>query len=529
MGFWEKSRRIFKCLCEHGTQSVRRLAQQTGFSKSSVHRLQQAMVRRDIHPESWLWETEAGRQWLTRLVVATLYTFGLKRGVGMDTMQEFFARLHLATQVGCSPSALRRVMQTLEATLLETAATWEQEGVATGEDREIIGAVDETFLERMVLVLLDLPTGYVVLEAAADDRSYATWHALMEKRLEVLRAQVRYVVSDRAKALIQLAEQGLECLSMPDFFHLVHDIVKSYSLTIGRRLQQARQEWHRATDGLQKQREVDMQGQSDRVVSSQVEAKQAEVTRWEASQREYRQRLETLSLTLHPFGSDDSAPQTSTQVEARLHRQVEAIEALAHTHQLPERQAAMTKVKKQLPALAALVDFWWHGVRQDLEHAASSPLWQQWAQEALLPRRYWEHQMTRTRCARRKARLQRALESVRVKFDTHAITRCLPPQVLEDWQAWATHQVYAFHRASSAVEGRNGCLAQLHHNQRGLPTHRYKVWTVLHNFDCHAADGTTPASRFFRRPFPDLFETVLSHIEALPQPRRRKRQVALCH
>jgi hypothetical protein len=53
--------------------------------------------------------------------------------------------------------------------------------------------------------------------------------------------------------------------------------------------------------------------------------------------------------------------------------QVEAIEALAHTHQLPERQAAMTKVKKQWPALAALVDFGWQGVRQALERAALSP------------------------------------------------------------------------------------------------------------------------------------------------------------
>ena len=58
---------------------------------------------------------KTGRQWLTRLVVATLYTFGLKRGVGLDTMSEFFARLRLATQVGCSPSALRGVMQALEA------------------------------------------------------------------------------------------------------------------------------------------------------------------------------------------------------------------------------------------------------------------------------------------------------------------------------------------------------------------------------------------------------------------------------
>ncbi|MFQ5799500.1 MAG: DUF6399 domain-containing protein, partial [Bacteroidota bacterium] len=58
-------------------------------------------------------------------------------------------------------------------------------------------------------------------------------------------------------------------------------------------------------------------------------------------------------------------------------------------------------------------------------------------------------------------------------------------------------------------------------NHRGLPKSRYKVWTVLHNFDCRASDGTTPAARFFRRGFPDLFETVLVKIEDLPRPRQR--------
>src|SRR5215471_7728794 len=109
MGFWAKSVRIFKYLCDHGTQSVRRVARQTGLSKSRVHRLTQAMQHRDHYPESWLWETAEGRQWLTRLVIATLYTFGLKRGGGLDTISEFFVRLHLATQVGCSASALRGV------------------------------------------------------------------------------------------------------------------------------------------------------------------------------------------------------------------------------------------------------------------------------------------------------------------------------------------------------------------------------------------------------------------------------------
>src|SRR3989441_572894 len=285
MTFWAKSLRVFNCLWENGTQSVRRIAHKTGLSKSSVHRLTQAMERRGGHPESWLWETEEGRQWLTRLVVATLYTFGLKRGVGMDTIHEFFARLHLATQVGCSPSALRRVMQTLAATILETAATWEKNGVAMGAGQEIIGAVDETFLERMVLILLDLTTGYIVLEETADDRSYATWKALVDQRLDALRAQVRYVVSDRAKALIQLAEKGLECLSMPDFFHLVHDIVKSYSLALGRRLSQAHKDLEHAEAVLASHPEL--------APRTEIEIRRAEGQRWEDVQRTYLHYLET--------------------------------------------------------------------------------------------------------------------------------------------------------------------------------------------------------------------------------------------
>ena len=140
MRFWDKSLLIFKYFCDNGKQSVRRIAQQTGLSKSSVHRLGQAMERRGRQAESGFWETEAGRRWFTRLVVATLYTFGLKRGVGLETMSEFFARLRLERHMGCSASGLRGVMHVLETAMLETAGTWEQDGVASGAVREIIGA-----------------------------------------------------------------------------------------------------------------------------------------------------------------------------------------------------------------------------------------------------------------------------------------------------------------------------------------------------------------------------------------------------
>ena len=101
-------------------------------------------------------------------------------------MSEGFARLHLATQGGCSPSALRGVRQTLEAALLETTGTGEQEGCASGEGREVIAAVDATFLERMLLVCMDLATGSLLLEEVADDRTSTTWKAVVEERLKGL-------------------------------------------------------------------------------------------------------------------------------------------------------------------------------------------------------------------------------------------------------------------------------------------------------------------------------------------------------
>src|SRR5688572_26143693 len=137
MGLWAKSVGIFNSIREHGKQSIRSLADRTGLSKSSVHRHLQAMDRRNRYPESSFWETPAGHAWLIRLVVAALFVFGLKRGVGAETLSEFFSRLCLDGHVGCSPSTLRTVMHTLERHVLETASAWEQEGIAHGEIRPV--------------------------------------------------------------------------------------------------------------------------------------------------------------------------------------------------------------------------------------------------------------------------------------------------------------------------------------------------------------------------------------------------------
>lgn len=530
MGFWGKSVVIFNSIREHGNQSIRSLAERTGLSKSSVHRHLQAAGRRDRYPESSFWETPEGRAWLIRLVVATLVVFGLKRGVGAETLSEFLIRLRLERHIGCSPSALRTVMHTLERLVLETTAAWEKEGIAHGEIRPVIGAVDETFLQRMMLVFMDLATGYVLMEEIAADRSYETWFERANERLSTFGTEVLYLVSDRAKALIKLAGKGFGCSSIPDLFHVGHDLAKGYSLAIFSRLRQAKRELEQAKQRLETL-QTKSQGDPAHIAQAQarVETCITSVHHWQEVGRTWRQHLSNLSRIVHPWRLSDSRRQTSQEVEQQLQAELQAIQTWLESNGLPVKKETLSKVQKQLGGISTLLDVWWQTVRQDLTQLAMTPRWSQWAEDVLLPLMYWQEQLRRTRHPAQKAEMALVLKALEERFEQHSCTRQLHPELLADWKAWAADHAKAFQRASSAVEGRNGYLSQMQHNHRGLSARRYPVWTALHNFDCRAQDGTTPASRFFRRSFPDLFESVLSQIDELPMPRQRGKDLAASH
>src|SRR5215213_9311591 len=88
------------------------------------------------------------------------------------------------------------------------------------------------------------------MEEVAGDRTYDTWYGCINERLKTLSIGGAYLVSDRAKALLKLAQTGLDCLSIPDVFHLSHDLAKGYSLAIFSRLRQAQQALTQARERL---------------------------------------------------------------------------------------------------------------------------------------------------------------------------------------------------------------------------------------------------------------------------------------
>jgi hypothetical protein len=222
----------------------------------------------------------------------------------------------------------------------------------------------------MMLVCMDLVSGYLLYEAVAEDRSYDTWHALVAARLEAQGTGVLSLVSDRAKALIKLAETGLECRSVPDLFHRIHELVKSYALAIGSRLRQARQAFSQAQEPLSQGQTSSPSSAEAQQVHALVEASAAEVTRWEKVHSAYRYHLATVSLIVHPWDLVDSTRQTSAAMKRQLHAETRALEALIETNGLPVKKKAWTR---SASSLLACRPWWTFGGRRAGKFSASGP------------------------------------------------------------------------------------------------------------------------------------------------------------
>ena len=353
-------------------------------------------------------------------------------------MRALFACLHLEPQVGGAPSTLRAVMEPLAPLIVETTEALEREGIAQGPMGPMVGSVDATFLERMMLVCMDLVRGDIVCEEGADDRTSETWSGRVKARLAPMQTRVVSLVSDRAQALITLAETGLECPSIPEVFPLLYALVKGDALAISRQWQAA----HQALSHAQAHRDqLQASGTSEpepQAAQSAVAACEAEVSHWEQGRATSRAHLTAMSLPVFPWRVTDSTPQTSHEVAAHLTAEVAAIQAWLATNGLPVQQQVLGKVRPQLAGLAGGIDLGWQEVRQGVQsQMVLTPRWANWVEAHWLPLMSWEQQGLRTRCPRRTAKLCEALEAVRAALEAHPLTAQLSPEVFVGWTAWA--------------------------------------------------------------------------------------------
>jgi hypothetical protein len=207
-------------------------------------------------------------------------------------------------------------MHRLERLLLDTAAAWEKEGIAHDEIRPVIGAVDAMFLQRMMLVCLDLATGFLWREEVAADRSCDPWFDRANDRLKTLGTAGLYLGSDRATGLIKRAATGLNCLSIPDWCHLRPDLATGYSLARFGRLRQAKRDLEHAQQRLEPLQK-DAQGERGRTEPAQARGAACATSgrHGQGGGQAWRQPLSPVSRLLHPGRLAGSTRQASKEVE----------------------------------------------------------------------------------------------------------------------------------------------------------------------------------------------------------------------
>jgi Family of unknown function (DUF6399) len=511
----ERSQKVAACVKENVKQSLKSIAVVTGLHPSSVNRHRKAIERRNQHPESSFWETELGTQWLKRLVFGLVYYFGLKQGVGAESLSEFIQAMHLDSHVASSPSSLRQLKQVVNQAVIDYEAA-QAEHAQPSEGQGICVGADETFFGLPVLVLLELASGYIFIEIECENRTYQTWLEQIQQGWGSGSWRCHYLVSDGARALVKLAVSGLGCVSVADLFHAL----RALGRPIGRALAHQSAALRRQQDSLQKQLSKSSEPSASSALQALLASHAAEQQRLQQAQQTYQDALARISQTIHPFTLDSQQWQSETGLLTALAAPLQGLWDLAPTYGTQKAQQAIDTFEKQIASFAQGIEAWRQWVTLALNTQTQDPAVCNWVLRFLLPWLYWSQQADKTRPPALKQGYQQAASDAFDRLFEQTITLQLPDHERQRWVLWCQDFCTKYQRTSSAVEGRNGYLSKLHHARRGFSEQSLKVLTIIHNFDLKRADGTTAAQRLFGHDFPDLFECMLGHVGDLPMPRR---------
>lgn len=511
----ERRQKVADCIKTQASKTLTNIAAITGLHPSSVHRHRQAIHRRNQYPESSFWETEAGYHWLSRLIFGLVYHFGVKQGVGAESLSAFIQAMHLETHVASSASSLRKLKQRVEQAVIEYAQHHADQCQPSSGQGICVGA-DETFFGLPVLVLIELASGFIFVETECENRTYETWMTQVKAWWEKGEWHCHYLVSDGARALVKLAVSGLGCVSVADLFHSMRALGRPLGRSIGQRAASLNKEQVKLQQQLLKNKD----GPHTESLQSFIEHNAVLYQQVQQDQQTYHNALAHITTLIHPFSLDSHQWQTERLLLTHLALPLQGLWDLAQDYNTQKVQKALDTFEKQIAAFAQGIDAWRQWVTLALEAKTQDRDLRRWVLSCLLPWVYWTQQADKTRKPVLKKHYQQAASTALARLVEQPLTRQLDISQRQEWLLWCQDFCAKYQRTSSPVEGRNGYLSKLHHARRGFSTQSLQVLTIIHNFDLKRPDGSTAAQRLFCHEFPDLFESILEQVGDLPMPRR---------
>jgi hypothetical protein len=474
-----------------------------------------------------------GEAFLRRLVCSILFVFTEHNACGLRQVGLCLRLAQLDAFVGSSYGALHRLAASMEAELPIFEAQQRPllaEQMRRAGRRPLTACCDENFHgPQMCLVAVEPVSGFLLLEAYADNRDAATWAAALKGASADLAVDLIQMTTDQARGLLRCAAD-LEAAHSPDLFHLQHDLAGPVLLPLAGRIRQADKELAKTQGQIDRiEQACQPEGAVSRkdllrvaeLVKGQLEAEGRRAQACRQHDRA-RQAVRGLSEAYHPFDATSGRPVKAACAQRRLSRQVDALAGVVQEAALPERaQEAVSKARTWVVTLAACVGWFWSQTRRRVEELGLSAQAERAVYERLLPGLYW--QQAAARAGDPEQRLRLAELGARLRREAWlGPLGALSEEEKEEVQRVAQECAGLFQRSSSCVEGRNGRLSLHHHGHTRLSARRLKALTVLHNYGIRRADGTTAAERFFGAKHPDLFEWLLERLPELPRPAAKR-------
>jgi len=337
------------------TPSVREVARQTNIPESTLRGWRERIARIKLEPETIAFlESPAGIRHLHRLMVALLFVLGLMGGAGPSLLRLFLELSGLAPLVACSDTTIRTRMREL----LGAVGEWGnrvQEELAKGMVRRGVSlGADETFFAQMVLVAMDVVSGYILLEKTRDKRDAKTWFGHVQESLAGLNVELIQVVGDNASALRALAVDMLGLPKMDDLWHGQAAVTKTTAGPLAAQVQQA-------TTALTEAREAREQVAQERAAYEQkprgpgrpldwdmrqdhadqaVQAAEASLKQAIENQAAMQQAVCDLGTTLHPVDLTTGTLQDASTVETKLRGLFDRMKQIAQQAGLSARSLA---------------------------------------------------------------------------------------------------------------------------------------------------------------------------------------------
>jgi hypothetical protein len=512
MSFRTKTTRTFEIIKEFGEKSLAQLANLTNSSKTSVHRQIQKINNRSSALGASFFETAEGCKWLTRLVIAALLVFGLQANVGAERLSLFFTLINIACFMGLSSTSVSRLKKQMVGLLEEYEKQLLPKIKELSKTKDLMAGADETFFEQLlILVFMDLPSGFIFLEKQDTKRTFLNWRKHTESLVNKFKNML-CLVSDRAKALIKLSKE-YGCESIADLFHMQMAVVRLLRFSFNNKLRFLNKQERELKKALENSIETTkIQNIEDQLW--QVNEKRVVI---EESQKKYRQELHNISTAVHPFTLALEI-QPGKQVSKKLNNSLMSLRTIVSDCKISDKKSLLNKFEKQIQSMSNLTDLWWQWVDCDLLNMRCDDETKEWIKKYLLPWVYWEQQINKSKSSKSLRELYVSVHnSSEKKLGKNSLTT---NELVSKWIDWAKYICSKYQRTTSAIEGRNGFLSECNHNLRGMTESQLKSQTIIHNFWVKRNDGTTAVERLFGFKPPNLFEWLVKNMEELPLPRQ---------